>query len=138
MFFSAVAAAIILMPSVAGAYAVSGGGDISSGGQVNLPQLPPNTFNLNWTNFVNTLPVQGFINSLQSAGTTAVQNSLESAVPTGIDTSAGHAVLQQFDDWTSAHLGFRISVVILAVLNVFSWILALMKTAVDWIIGFLK
>ena len=128
------------MPAIAGAYAVSGGGDISASngsGQVNLPQLPANTFNLNWTSFINTLPGQGFISSLQSAGTTAVQNSIIDT-PSTINTASGHAVLQQFDDWTSAHFGFRISVIILAVLNVFLWILALIKAIVDWLIGFLK
>jgi hypothetical protein len=134
----AVAAIIVVfLPAIAGAYSVSDSTQQSGG--VNLPQLPTSAFNINWTDFLNNLPVQSFLSSLESAG----QNMLtQTSSPVGgmnfTMPAQGQNVIQQVDAWSTEHLGFRLSALFLAFLNVISWTLGVVKTIVDWLIGFLR
>ena len=129
---------------VAFAYAVpSGEGQATNpisptSNNVNLPQSSSGTFNLDWSSFINNSPVQGFINSLQSARSGASGVSLSNIAPSNINSAAGQTVLAQIDDWTSGHLGFRFSAFAQTILGILSWVLGLAKTIVDWLIGFLK
>ena len=102
---------------------------------VNLPQLPSGTFNLNWDNFLKTLPIQSFIASLEANGNATVNNSIQTVAPS-INGDNGHALLQQIDDWTSVKLGFRFSALFGAVLGIMSWVLGLAKSVVDWLLNF--
>ena len=109
-------------------------------GGVELPQAATGTFNVNWQSFVNNLPVQGFINSLQAAGQNIVNGNVGNSEPSNpsVLSETGQQVLQSIDGWSMAHLGFKLSSVFLAILGVFSWILRLAKSIVDWLINFLK
>ena len=119
---------------IANAYSVSGSTGASAPAAVNLPQIPAGTFNLNWTNFFNNLPIENFINSLKATGNGAVSNSIQATTP-AITTGVGQSILQQIDNWTSTNLGFRFSALFGAVLGVLSWALGLAKTVVDWLLS---
>jgi hypothetical protein len=123
--------------SAANAYSIGNGSTTTMPTGVNLPAIPAGTFNLNWNNFLNSLPIQGFINSLRSNGNTAVNNSIQSLTP-NVNTGNGQVIFQQIDSWTSAHLGFRFSELFGAVLGVLSWILGLAKNVVDWLLNLVR
>lgn len=135
VFIAAVGA---IIPAAAGAYAVSDPSGQLSNPPITMPQVPIGTFSPNWTSFFNNLPIQSFISSLQSAaGGTVSGNSLPS-LPAYTMPTGGQDVLATMDNWTSVHLGFRISLLITAILGIFSWVLGFVKAIIDWLIGFLK
>ena len=106
---------------------------------ITMPQLPSGTLsNLNWQGFINGLPVQNFVNSLQNAKQSIAGSSVPAVIPQTITNAVGQNILGQIDNWTSAHLGFRFSGFAAAALGALSWLLAAAKTGVDWLIGFFK
>ena len=122
---------------IAGAYAVS---DSSAQSSLNFnASLPSSSLNLDWNGFWNSLPIQPFWNSLQSAGNATVQNVQNTqthtfALPTA-NIANGQGIINQIDDWTQQHFGFRISAVLGIFLGLLSWILGLAKNIVDWLLN---
>jgi hypothetical protein len=133
-------AILVTTPMIAGAYALPAGSGQASNNGVTIPQLPAGTFSPDWTSFLNNLPFQGFITSLQSAGQSVMAGSSVSGVglPTSAVSGATQGLLTGLDAWSAAHLGFRFSALLFAILGIFSWVLGIAKSAVDWLIGFLK
>lgn len=90
-------------------------------------------------------PFQSFINSINSVGTNAVQVSAPStpqSVPQNNAVTVGtenllQNLFQQFDNWLYGIAGFHISGFFLAILNIFSWLLGVVKGAIDWLLGLL-
>ncbi len=126
------------LPALAGAYAITdpNAAPVASGPSISLPQIPAGTFNLNWDNFLNALPFQGFVNSLQGIGS---GNSVIPSPTTFTSAPAGNPnVFGSIDAWTSEHLGFQISGLIMAALGILVWVLGLVKSIVEWLIGLLR
>jgi hypothetical protein len=136
------AAGLVLISSlsflgVASAYSLNQSTTGQTPNAVNLPQLPAGTFNLNWAGFFNSLPIQNFIASLKSTNNGVGNASMQSGTP-NMTAGTGKMFLQQIDNWTSSHLGFRFSELFGAVLGVLSWILGFAKSIVDWFLSFIR
>lgn len=86
-------------------------------------------------------PFQNFINSVNSVGTNAVQVNVPYIPQNNVLTAATESWLQnlfqQFDNWLYGIAGFHISGFFMAILNIFSWLLGIVKSAVDWLLGLL-
>jgi hypothetical protein len=124
------------LTGIASAYSINQSTTNQATNAINLPQLPAGTFNLDWAGFLNSLPFQNFFASLKSASTSTANNSSQ-IVTTNTTSGSGKMVLQQIDDWTSVHLGFRFSELFGAVLGALSWVLGFAKGIVDWLLNFL-
>lgn len=132
IFFSAtifvVIVAVATTTTTANAYSVYAG-----------PQ-PSTPLSIGGFNFGNLLaPFQNFINSINSVGNTS-SLTIPSIGPTSIPTngmvaSGVQSAFQWFDNWLYGIAGFHIGGLLVAILNVFSWLLGIVKGAVDWILG---
>ena len=86
-------------------------------------------------------PFQNFIKSINSVGTNAVEVNVPS-VPQNNPLAAGaenwlQSQFRQFDDWLYGIAGFHISGFFVAILNILSWLLGIVKSVVDWLLGLL-
>ncbi len=122
--------------STAFAYAVPTGTGEATG--TSLREAPTGTFTIDWNSFLNGLPVESFIQSLQSVGQNVAGSSVKTIVPQAVSSDTAKNMLSPMDDWTSSHLGFRFSSLMNTVLGILSWTLGIAKTIVDWLINFLK
>ncbi len=85
-------------------------------------------------------PVQNFFQSIGSINTDVIPQ-----VGFGSGTSLGptsplvlnwiQGVLRQFDGWLYGIAGFHIIAFFAAMLGIFSWLLGLIKSGVDWLLG---
>lgn len=97
------------------------------------------SFNFN----ILTAPFEGFIKSIRSVGSAPVPAAGPQfnppAVPQGnFFASTVQSAFGQFDNWLYGIIGFHISSLFFAVLNIFSWILGVVKGGVDWLRGLLN
>lgn len=83
-------------------------------------------------------PFKNFINSINSVGTTAIRIGTPAPVvlPPAVQAGAQNA-FQRFDAWLFGIVGFHISGFLAAILGIFSWILGVVKSVVDWLLGLL-
>ncbi len=88
-------------------------------------------------------PFENFFRSINNVGsvnvpTTPTQTNL--SAPHGSDwiTAWFKNEFDQFDNWLYGVAGFHISGFFLAILGIFSWILGLVKSGVDWVLGALN
>jgi len=135
------AIAFMASAGMAGAYTVSGSSAPSSANfNISLPAVSAGTFTVDWSSFLNNLPVQPFLNSLQSAGSAAVQSiqNTQATVPTNINIANGQGIVNQIDDWTQRNLGFRLSALLTAFFGIVSWVLSLAKDIIDWLLKFVN
>jgi hypothetical protein len=100
-------------------------------------------------NFGNSLqgllsPFTGFINSLQlNNNTTANTNGVSFTWPTVNMTPVLESTFQntlsqwfnEFDVWFYSVTGVQLSGILVAILNLFSWVLGLAQQAVNWLLG---
>jgi hypothetical protein len=115
----------------AGAYGVSST-DPNIG--PNIPQLPIQNLNSNWANFFQSLPIQNFITSLETAGGTSINQEL--TAPQAINGITPQSIFQVIDNWTTVNLGFRFSSLFAFTLQLIEWVLAIAKAIIDWLLTF--
>lgn len=119
--------------SVAHAYPVNGAPPTNT-----LPFIP-SVSNFNFGNL--TAPFQNFIQSIGNIGTQSKINVPPVNVPAmpqnGASANWFQNAFQQFDAWLYGIAGFHISGLFVAILNIFSWLLGIVKGSVDWLLGIL-
>ncbi len=140
--------------NVAYAYPIAGSTAGTNGGTAGTTGAPPsavlptipaiNTFNFNslivpFQNFIQSF--EGSANSIKTPSIPGSFNMPPSvsipAVPQGSFTNMIQNWFQQFDAWLYGIAGFHISGLFVAILSILSWLLGIVKGAVDWLLGVL-
>jgi hypothetical protein len=132
IFFLAVFMAVAIMTTTANAYSVYAGPQ---------PSTLPSIGNFNLSDLF--APFQSFIHSINSIGNAAPSSNIQpTTVPAFVSVPVNNGVIsaiqgafQQFDNWLYGIVGFHIGGLLVAILNIFSWLLGIVKGAVDWILG---
>ncbi len=130
-FLSATVAPAFFLTFVlpANAYSITTGGATAHP----VPQAAGST-NFNFSNGFQSLstPFEDFVRRIQSVDNTNV--NVGTAVPPVV-TATAQNWFQQFDNWLYGIIGFHISTVLDAILNVFAWVLDFAKQIVDWLLS---
>ena len=117
MILGILAAAFILSGLTANAYSIQNGQGAQDG-----PTMPSSMGGFSVSGLL--APFQNFIHSINSIGATSAPNL------TG-PSSNTRGAFQRFDDWLYGVAGFHISNFLNAFLNIFSWMLGVVKSGVD-------
>jgi len=143
VFIGGVVAAFLFSYRTAGAYPingmVAGSSTASSDGALGNTSAPGG-----WQGIVT--PFEGFIKSVNGIGSLGrlptYQVPASGPPASSIMPQQGSFIaqwvrnaFQSFDNWLYGILGFHISGLLTAVLNIFSWLLGIVKGAVDWFLG---
>ncbi len=83
-------------------------------------------------------PFQNFFRSINSVGKSRVRIGGQPSVrQNNVLMSGFQGAFERFDSWLNGIIGFRVSGLFVAILNILSWLLGLVKHGVDWLLSLL-
>lgn len=103
---------------------------IASGAPGGIPgSLPSGSLNDIFAPFGN------FIKNINSVSITVPPVGVPPIPQNSTITDDIRNAFQQFDAWLYGIAGFHISGLLTAILNIFSWLLGILKDGIDWLLG---
>jgi len=124
--YCVVAVFIFLSAATAHAYALPG----TSPAEPAPVAVPAFDFGSSFQNLLS--PFNNFIQSMRATGDQSVSLPVSQ---NNFGMNAPENIFRQFDDWVYATVGFRPSEALHIFLNIFSWVLGVLKQLVDWLLS---